>query len=381
MEITPDKKKLIAIIFILIGISALFFLIYKIYFAPAAIPTQPSPSGTEGQPGQLVPSTPRNKAEGEQPTQPGAPTGAQPLPSAAQVQQTGTGSKIVATPTIITDQTAAVTISGDGKTIQYYNRIDGKFYSADANGIKIAMSSESFPAAQSVVWSPSKKIAEMEFPDGSKEIYDFTKQKQYSIPSHWSNIQFSPTSDQIAGLSDSPDPNARFLFTSNLDGTGATPIEPLGDNSDKVTVSWSPNNQVIAFSKTAPAVGGDSDRQGILMIGKNGENFRQLTVEGLGFQPLWTPKGDRILYSAYSGASNLQPTLWIDGGTSDTVGATKNFLNINTWANKCTFMNNDEAICAVPDPTTLVRGIGFAPQLATNTNDTIYKINIRNGLQ
>ncbi|MCX6781006.1 MAG: hypothetical protein NT003_02730, partial [Candidatus Magasanikbacteria bacterium] len=73
--------------------------------------------------------------------------------------------------------------------------------------------------------------------------------------------------------------------------------------------------------------------------------------------------------------------LWIDGGTSDTVGAAKNFLNVNTWASKCTFMNNDEAICAVPDPTTLIRGIGFAPQLATDTNDTIYKINIRNGLQ
>ena len=182
-------------------------------------------------------------------------------------------------------------------------------------------------------------------------------------------------------MTQSPDPSLRFLFTSNIDGTNAVPIEPLGENGNKVIVSWSPNNQVIAFSRTAPGLGGGADRQGVLLIGKNGENFRQMTVEGLGFQPTWSPQGDRVLYSAHNGASNLEPSLWVDGGDDASVGAAKNFLNVNTWASKCSFMNNDEVLCAVPDPDRLIPGIGFAPQLATDTNDAIYKINIRSGLQ
>lgn len=221
----------------------------------------------------------------------------------------------------------------------------------------------------------------MNFPDGSNIIYDFAKQKQYTIPDHWSDISFSPDSGKIAGKTNSPDPNARFLFTASADGTGATPVEPLGDNGSKVIVDWSPNNQIIAFSRTAPPPGGGADRQTIYNIGKNHENFRALTVEGLDFRPQWSPTGDRVVYSAFSGAFNFIPALWVDGGTDDTIGAAKNFLNVQTWADKCAFASNDEILCAVPNPDNMPVGVGFAPWSATDTDDTVYKINIKTGLQ
>lgn len=380
-----DKKKLIAMVGILVFAMGLGYLVYKVYFAPV---TEPTPSeqtvSDQGESAnQLVTSGERDRSQGQEPlATPGIVGEALPaLPTAAQVQQGAEGQKNVVVKTIVTNPTTALTTSADGNFIQYYDKLDGRFYKADADGNKIPLTQDTFPAVQNVKWAPNKSVAAMDFPDGSKAIYDFAAKKQYTIPSHWTNLDFAPDSKQIAGLTQSPDPNLRYLFTSNIDGTNAVPIEPLGDNGNKVIVSWSPNNQVIAFSRTAPAIGGGADRQGVLLIGKNGENFRQLTVEGLGFQPTWSPDGDRVLYSAHNGASNLEPTLWIDGANNDTIGAAKNFLGVNTWASKCSFMNNDEVLCAVPDPDRLIPGIGFAPQLATDTNDSIYKINIKSGLQ
>src|SRR3989344_3658340 len=376
-----DKKKFIALGGLILVIFLIGYLAYRAFFAaPAAAPTtEEQVTITESQANQLITSTERDLSVGETA---GDAAGSQfVFESAAQITPGESGSKIVAVTTLVTDPTDALAIAGDGETFQYYNKLDGKFYRADADGNKVALSEDSFPAVQDIKWAPNKDIAALKFPDGNKAIYDFDAKKQYSIPGHWDNLDFSPDSKQIAGKSLSPDPKLRYLFTSNIDGTGAKAVEPLGDNANKVIVSWSPNNQVIAFSRTAPAVGGSADRQGVLLIGKNGENFRQMTVEGLGFQPTWSPTGDRIMYNAHNGASDLMPTLWIDGGTSDTVGVAKNYLDVNTWASKCTFLDDDEAICAVPDPDRMIPGIGFAPQLATHTNDTMYKINIRTGLQ
>ncbi|MDQ5931355.1 MAG: hypothetical protein QG607_56 [Patescibacteria group bacterium] len=379
MEI--EKKKLLAAAGIILLTTLLGILVYKVYFAPA--PEQPIPEDVSGDitPNQLTESDARDKSIGVDAGELASGFERPPLETAAQVVQGDGGQINVAVTTVISNPTAALTTGSSDGTFQFYDRLDGRFYKADEDGNKIPLSPEIFPAVQSVTWAPNKTIAAMTFPDGKKAVYDFNAKKQYSIPSHWNDVNFSPDSKQMAGKTDSPDPKLRYLFTSNIDGTNALPIEPLGENGNKVIVSWSPNNQVIAFSRTAPALGGGGDRQGVLFIGKNGENFRQLTVEGMGFQPSWSPQGDRVLYSAHNGSSDLKPTLWIDGGSDETVGAAKNYLGIDTWASKCTFLNNDEVLCAVPDPSRLLPGIGFAPQLATNTNDTVYKVNIRSGLQ
>lgn len=378
-----DKKRIIAIIGLVLVAITIGIIIYSVYFkTPATDTTEIQADGEGGVVNQLDLGGDRDTTLGDEPISIINPA-EQPevYSSASEIPPGTTGPVLVATTPVVQVPTAGVSISPDTGMVQYYNKLDGKFYKADADGNNISMSTEVFPSVQKVTWAPNKTMAAIDFPDGNKIVYDFNKQKQYSIPSHWSDLNFSPDSKQIVGKSNSPDPSLRYLFTANTDGTDARAIEPLGENGDKVLASWSPNNQVIAFSRTAPAVGGGADRQGVLLIGKNGENFRQLTVEGLGFQPIWSPSGDRVLYSAHNGASNLMPTLWIDGGTTDTVGAAKNFLDVNTWASKCNFMNDAEVLCAVPDPERLIPGIGFAPQLATETNDTIYKINIRSGLK
>ncbi len=376
-----DKKRILALIGLIIVTCGVGYLIYSVFFKTSAPPEEQVVAEGEA-PGRLGRSGPGEHVPGQGPTPlPEQFTAPIVLPTASTPSQGSPLEKVVAVTTVVTGPSAGVTLAGDGSSVQYYNSTEGLFYKTGLDGKAVPLSDQLFPQADNIAWAPNKGKASMEFPDGSKIIYDFDKQKQYTIPSHWTELAFSPDSQRIVGKTASPDPAARFLFTASTDGTGAVPVEPLGENGDKVIVDWSPNNQVLAFSRTGEALSGGADRQSVLLIGKNHENFRGMSIEGLGFEPSWSPTGDRVLYSAHSGASNLEPTLWVDGGNDDTVGAAKNYLGVNTWASKCTFQSNDEVLCAVPDPDKLTPGIGFAPQLATDTNDTIYKINIKTGLQ
>ncbi len=378
MDFQIDKKKMVALFGLVVISVALGFAIYTLFFK-TKLPEKTAPLGVAT--GSLTRSS-ANESAGNGGTAEGAPATEGGLPSAGEhgVANALANAAVTVTP-LVTTANSAPTLGSDGKSVQYYDQLSGKFYRIDASGNKILMSDQNFPAVQNIAWAPNKTNAVIEFPDGNKVIYDFAQKKQFSVPQHWTDLSFSGDSAHVVGKTVSPDPSQQFLFSARPDGTGATPIEELGNNGDKVIVNWSPNDQVVAFSKTGPPLPGNGERQSILMIGKNHENFRALTVEGLGFEPQWSPKGDRILYSAFSSATGMSPTLWIDGGTNESVGAAKNYLNVNTWAHKCTFMNNNEILCAVPNPEKLVPGIGFAPDLATDTDDTIYKINIKTGLQ
>lgn len=375
-EVALDKKKILALAGVVLVAIGLGWIIYYVFFRTApevVVPTEEvAPSGmlpTAGPAGEVT-------AEAGVAYAPSITA----LPTAASVNL-AEGLKIVAVSTVIDEPTLNSTLGHDGTGLQYYSPIDGKFYAAGADGATRVLSDAAFPEVQNFSWSPNKDKVAMEFPDGNKLVYDFQKQKQYTIPKHWNELNFTSDNTQLVGKTASPDPEMRYLFAARTDGTGAQPLEQLGDNGDKVIVTPSPNNQVLAFSRTAAPVSGGMDRQGILLIGKNHENFKQLTVEGLGFEPLWSPNGERVVYSVSNAASNYQPVLWVDGGTDATVGVYKNNLNVKTWAHKCTFTSTDFIYCAVPDPNYLAAGVGFDPTLATDTHDSIYKINIKTGAQ
>jgi hypothetical protein len=169
------------------------------------------------------------------------------------------------------------------------------------------------------------------------------------------------------------DPDNRWLIVSNSDGTGAKAIESLGENEEYVDVAWSPNNQVIATYRE----GIDMDRQSIYFVGMNKENFKSLTVEGRGFQYLWSPKGTQMLYSVYSTQTDLKPLLWVTYAIGDEIGKDRRSLNIYTWAEKCMFFNESTVYCAVPK--NLENGAGLFPEMSDNTIDEIHKIDISTG--
>jgi hypothetical protein len=361
-----DKKKILLIIAFIAVAGLIAFGLYYFFFRAAPAPEVVTP--TPGTPTGALPGAPTG-VPGVPAVTP--PTAGQPsaLAGAQAVAQGGlTQSSIVANVAAL-----STTLGADGKTLQYWNSVDGKFYRVTADGLTKPLSNEIFYNVENVTWSPDKNKALLEYPDDAKIIYNFDTQKQFTIPKHWTGFSFSPQSDKIVSMSVGNDPDNRWLIITNTDGTGTKAIEPLGENADKVTVSWAPTNQIIAFSRTGELL--DIDRQEIIPIGQNHENFKSFTVEGLGFQPMWSSAGDKLLYSVYNADSGYRPTLWVANASSNQIGAKKQ-IQINTWADKCTISGGD-AYCAVP--TNLDEGAGFDETIADGTPDVFYKIDLTTG--
>jgi hypothetical protein len=366
------NKKLIAISIFILIVAVLGYAIYAIFFKPIITPSvSPTPGTTT--PSGVLPVAPAGSGQTVAPGEPALPpAGGVNLPlSASPIAQGG----LTQTQELSQVPGLAPTLGEDGLSVQFYNKIDGKFYRMDKNGEIESISDRAFHNVDKVTWSPDKNLAVLEYPDGANIIYNFNTNTQTTLPKHWEDFDFSPTGDSLVMKSMGLDPDNRFLAVSNIDGSKARPIESLGENADSVIPSWSPNQQSIALFTE----GLDFDRQEVFFVGLNQENFKSMVVEGRGFQPKWSPAGDRLLYSVYSSANDMKPTLWTANAQGEAIGSGRNNLDIDTWADKCAWQNQNEVLCAVPEK--LEEGAGLFPELADNTSDRLYKINVDTGMK
>lgn len=369
-----DKKRLIyAAIFLVVSIG-LGYLMYRFFWASKA-PVAKKTTTTQVAPGKTLPSA---GEAGEKVTIP--TTGK--LPTAKTIPTTPTAVKPLQTtiPYPIKKVADAPILGTDvdrSGTTKFYNQTDGKFYRVGKDGNVQGLSNEVFYDVQNVTWSPTQNESVIEYPDGANIYYNFDTKKQITLPKHWQDFSFSSLGDKIAAKSIGLSPENRWLISADPQGKNITAIEPLGNNADKVTVNWSPNKQIVATSLTGEALG--ADRQEVLFIGQHHENFKSIIVEGRGFESQWSPQGGKLLYSVYSARSNFNPELWIVNTEGEKIGTGRKMLNLNTWSTKCAFADEKFAYCAVPS--NLGTGTGFAPGLADNIQDKIYKIDIESGLK
>ncbi|HPY08884.1 MAG: hypothetical protein ACOX0H_02870 [Patescibacteria group bacterium] len=377
-----NRYKKIFLILGFIFLAFLFgFLLWKFFFqTTSVIPVPPSeeiggtpgafptvgPGGEIGDeftgPGQL-PST-----EGDY--SPGTPVG-EPDPAASAPSIIASGG-LTETKPIVEDRIINPTISSSG-SVNYYNTNDGYFYSIDENGNAVRLSDKVFHQVEAVTWAPDVDKAIIEYPDGSKIMYNFDTDKQVTLPNYWEDFSFASGGEEIVAKSIGLDPDNRWLIVSNSDGSQATALEPIGTRANYVFPDWSPNNQIVATYTR----GVDFDRQEVFFVGLHGENFKSTIIEGRGLQSQWSANGDKLLYSVYHSRDEYIPKLWIVGASGDTIGANRSSLELNTWADKCTFASNSEVYCAVPER--LEPGAGMFPELADRTKDNLYKIDLSTG--
>ncbi|WKZ28966.1 MAG: hypothetical protein QY323_05595 [Patescibacteria group bacterium] len=367
--------KKIASIVLFIGVTiGLGYLLYRFFFGTPTVTTPPTTGGGApttggGLPtaGSGRPTTGTGDVGGGLPTSPGTPTS----PTAPTGAAPGT---IGSTGTVATGDIKSPAISTNG-SLSYYNSLDGRFYRLLPSGESQALNTQRFSDASEIVWSPAGNKVAITFPNDSKIIYDFTTQKQVTLPSHWQDITFSNDGSTIVAKSMALDPANRWLISAASDGSSAKLIEPLGQNGDKVTVSVSPDTSVVAFSDTSDPVGFDT--RDLLVIGQNHENFPALRVEGFDFTPSWSPSGSRLLYSAASQLSDYKPLLWIVDGSSETVGGGRRSLGLNTWADKCVFQGDSTLYCAVPR--NLPQAAGLERSIADTLSDVVMKVDLVSG--
>lgn len=377
------KYKKLFLVFGFIAITILLgWLLYKAFFTnnlligPEVVnistTTGGLPSSSEGG-GQIVTSTGNGLFPGSE----NATTSGTYNPINSQQPNTSTPSDtalggLTKVETLTQSPGLGSTLSATGG-VQYYNKDDGYFYKLDKDGNAVKMSDRVFHDVSAITWAPSKNKAILEYPDGSKILYNFDTKKQVTYPKYWEDFSFSPQSDQVIAKSIGLDPDNRFLTVASDDGSRVTNLEEIGLNADKVQASWSPNNQIVAtYTKSL-----DFDRQEVFFVGLNGENFKSTVVEGRGLNYTWSTTGDRLLYSVYNTNSEMKPKLWIVDAQGDTINTNRHSLEVNTWADKCTFASNTEIYCAVP--TTLEAGAGLVREIADNASDELYKIDLTTG--
>lgn len=370
-----DKRRIIIIsIFTLVCIG-IGYLLYRVFFYTP--PTAPITTTDEPDGGSQFPQANQG---GPRPGEALTPD-ALPVSEGGSVDSGGRSTNFGAVPGQVEQlvNTAITGVSKDSSSgnPRFYNSQDGKFYRINANGQAEPLSDQVFYNVQDVTWSPVSDESIIEYPDGANIYYNFQTKKQASLPKHWESFSFAPSGDKIAAKSLSFSPENRWLVASNPDGANIELVEPLGNNADKVIVDWSPNKQIVALSLTGEDLG--SDRQEVLFIGKNGENFKSTIIEGRGLVTNWSGTGEKLLYSVHSARNEFKPELWIVHSAGDAIGENRKPIQLNTWADKCTFTDDRFAYCGVPKE--LPKGAGFAPSLADNTPDDLYKIDVETGIK
>ncbi|MBT4153240.1 MAG: hypothetical protein HOE53_01175 [Candidatus Magasanikbacteria bacterium] len=367
-----DKKRILLVIGFFILTLVLGFALFRIFFAaPTEEPTFFPSDRTPTEPGQF----PSSGDAGDGTT---VITPPDQIPTSVQRESGRVSQEFLFGPSetqLTSDLVSELKLDNNGNA-SFYNQQDGRFYTIDAEGNIVPLSEKVFFNVENATWAASKDRAILEYPDGSNLFYDFEAEKQVTLPKHWESFSFDPNGNEIAAKSIGISPENRWLITSDPSGQQVTLVEQLGENQDKVTVDWSPNTQVLGFSRTGAALG--AEREQILLVGKNGENFKSLVVEGRGFESTWSPKGDKLIYSVYSSQSEFKPQLWITNAQGDSIGTDRRPLSINTWAEKCQFAADNRFLyCGVPQE--METGVGFAPELAEGTPDDLYKIDTQTG--
>ncbi len=373
--INKYKTLLLVIVFVLFSLF-LAFLIYLLFFK-TSLPTQAPPTvistSTTAKNGLPLAKTGKGNIVQEI-TNKGQLASSSDIFKKTKPSETAKGDLTKVTELNKNPSLGAV-LSPNGKEIQYYDKKLGKFYRLDSNGNQIPLTDKVFYNVKNITWAPQKNKAILEYPDGANIIYDFEKDKQVTLPKHWQDFNFSPQGNKIIAKSIGLDVENRWLLVADSDGSNAKALKPMGANTENVITKWSPNNQIVAmFSE-----GIDYTRKEVYFIGLHDENFKSIIVEGRGFMPLWSPRGDYLLYSVYSPQTKMKPSLWVVNAQGENIGSGRRSLGILTWANKCVFSSNTELYCAVPE--SLEEGAGLFLSLAKSTKDYLLKINTQTGLK
>lgn len=367
---TERSKKIVFAVFFAIASAAMGYAVYWMLFRTPTVtvtPTNEAPGYGGGLPqsGTGAPTTTGVLPPGELPPSGGVTT---PTVPTEVPQPTGT--------TLLREGvTQAVSPSADKNGARFYNPEDGRFYRVGADGTIKGLGDKQFFNVSDVSWANTKDDAILKLADGTNLYYDFTAQKQVTLPKHWEDFTFAPSDEQVAAKSIGLDAENRFLIVTKPDGTDAKAIEPLGDNADQVHSIWNPSGQIVAWTTTGDPQGGNT--QQILFVGQNHENFKSIIAPGQGFLPNWSPSGKQILYSVWRPENDNKPDLWISSGETGTMGANRKPLSLNTWADKCAWADDTTIICAVPQ--NLPANAGLMRSEFNTLPDDVYRVDLTVG--
>lgn len=267
-----------------------------------------------------------------------------------------------------TGEVVGASPAGDG-SLRYYDSLRQQFVTLAADGSITPLSPDRFFGVSDVTWAPGKQRAIVAYPDGSKVLYDFVTQQQSTLPRAMANLSFDPSGERLASLYLGGTREEQWLVVSNADGSQIQLVEPVGGKVGNFTASWSPAGQIVGIF--AEAV--DGQRQQVVPIGRNGENFKSFVAPGRGFTAEWSPSGERVLYSVFNEDTQGRPSLYIANGGADSFGTDSVSLGLQTTADWCAFSGGSLYCAALDSPPPL---LGTYPELARGQPASLWRIDL-----
>jgi len=299
------------------------------------------------------------------------PSGGQ-IPSADQATDSTSGSSLQGR-VIPLSQEPALNPFTDGQTVKYYSQSNGNVFESDldspgstgSNRISSVVLSNLIKA----LWSPDgNKVIAIFDENGlaKKYLYDYNTKISTPLDSKIRWLTWSPNQERVAYQYYDSQTEDNNISVANPDGSDWTSV--FQTRIKDLIVEW-PDSSKLAI-RTKPSGLAQSI---VYTIDLASKDFEKIINETYGLTLLWSPLGNKILYSETDNqGKNLKLKVL------DLEKQTMSELNLVTLPEKCVWSQDNRTIfCAVPKsiPSEAVLPDDYYKKKIT-FNDDFYQINL-----
>ena len=167
-------------------------------------------------------------------------------------------------------------------------------------------------------WSPDSKelaYAKYHFGDHQSIVWDVKVMNIETGESRWitqsqraSHPAWSPTGDKIAFVAHQN--SISNLYTINADGSGQKKLTAFNDNTQIMSLAWSPDGKSIAMAKAGP----DGNMDIYIHTIASGEMSRVTENFAVDYLPIWHPDGKKITFTSHRGSTPNLHTVDLSSG-------------------------------------------------------------------
>lgn len=266
---------------------------------------------------------------------------------------------------IISSDSLGITLSADGRRIQYYDKQDGGIYSVTLTGTDPVLIKTPAERADYLVWSPDKESFIYKTLAGD---YIYEKLLDSTIKELGNNLQapvFVNNGAQIAyQFRDNETDQYNICVADPVRGIDSyTKLLSLKGNVELVDVSgrgWL--SYYLAPSPTRAAV--------VYAYDLNNGNIHMLIGKAAALAASWSPSGANIAYTKMG--ENNRAALWLADGD----GKNSRRVSESSFVDKIAWTNNSSSLY-IASPVTMPTAAKYYS--GQKTNDRIYKVDLKTG--
>lgn len=262
----------------------------------------------------------------------------------------------------------------DNNTVKYYSSANGNVFRSEFDGSGTTIvSSDVLANLIKIMWSPidkTKIIALFEETNQIKRFfYDFKSNQSAQLDANIRYLNWSPTENKIVYQYYNTQNGLSNISIANPDGSGWKNI--FETRIKDLIVEWPSANLIVLRTKASGIA-----QSVVYTMDTSGKNFGKMIDNTYGLTTLWSPSGDKMLYSetnGYGQGLKLKLLSVADHATRQ--------LDFITLPEKCVWSkNNIDIFCAVPK---VIADQAVLPddyyKDFIEFSDSFYKINLNTG--